>query len=223
MDDDDSDDDQVVKKRRLQKGRKPDVKPSSSSSRPPLPPVRGSYTSTPSSSQASQPFTATPNVSSRPSSSSQSQPNSVYDRCSAQNSGGGKSLTFTPSGSNTPSNTPSSVSSTPYEPTGLILPEGVHGLGSHEHNGFDFLQPGKIKDKNGNRPDHPLYNPRTLYIPASVLKDQTPAMGQWWLIKQDNMDTVLFFKVSSSCNQLCSTDTSYIFYLYMLTYALLFF
>ena len=72
---------------------------------------------------------------------------------------------------------------------------GVMSLGGHEHNFFDFLQPDKIRDKLKLRPDHPNYNRRTLYVPESFLKEQSPAMVQWWQLKADCMDTVLFFKV----------------------------
>lgn len=32
-------------------------------------------------------------------------------------------------------------------------------------------------------------------MPESFLKEQTPALAQWWQFKSENMDTVLFFKV----------------------------
>ena len=73
--------------------------------------------------------------------------------------------------------------------------DGVVGAGSHEHNFWDFLNKNR-RDKNSWLPDHPDYNPRTLYVPPSFLRDQTPAMKQWWDFKCENMDTVLFFKVS---------------------------
>jgi DNA mismatch repair protein MSH6 len=77
----------------------------------------------------------------------------------------------------------------------VVLPEGVSGLGDHEHNRFDFLHAKNRKDKAGRRPDDPLYNPRTLLVPDRFLREQTPAMQQWWKFKADNMDTVLMFKV----------------------------
>jgi DNA mismatch repair protein MSH6 len=51
------------------------------------------------------------------------------------------------------------------------------------------------KDREGKKVDHPDYNPRTIFIPADVMRAQTPAMKQWFEIKQDYFDTVLFFKV----------------------------
>ena len=77
----------------------------------------------------------------------------------------------------------------------IVLPEGVVGLGSHLHNSFQFLQPSQRQDAARRRPDHPDYNPRTLYVPANYLDKETPAMKQWWQLKMMNMDTVLFFKV----------------------------
>jgi DNA mismatch repair protein MSH6 len=77
-----------------------------------------------------------------------------------------------------------------------IMPEGVEGPGSHEHDQtMEFLLPKHRRDANNHQPTHPDYNPRTLRVPASFLKEQTPAMAQWWHFKCQNMDTVLFFKV----------------------------
>ena len=115
---------------------------------------------------------------------------SVYDRCSAQKMGSSE----LPSNLSTPCSMDSPVSNT-STPSMPVLPEGVVGRGSHEHNAFDFLQPNVRRDKDGNRPDSLKYNPRTCFVPQSFVLKQTPAMAQWWILKQDNMDTVLFFKV----------------------------
>lgn len=107
-----------------------------------------------------------------------------------------KSSPFTPrSTTSSPSVVGGDSPSTPSSAAALLLPEGVVGQGSHEHNGFEFLRPENRRDANGLRPDHPDYNPRTLKVPATFLKEQTPAMAQWWQFKAQNMDTVLFFKV----------------------------
>lgn len=74
------------------------------------------------------------------------------------------------------------------------LPEGVLETGRHSHHGFRWLYKER-RDKTRRRPDDPDYNPRTLYVPESFLKGETPAMQQWWSFKSENMDTVLFFKV----------------------------
>ncbi|XP_055373333.1 probable DNA mismatch repair protein Msh6 [Condylostylus longicornis] len=65
----------------------------------------------------------------------------------------------------------------------------------YKHQTFDFLKPDKIKDKKGRRPDHPEYDPKTLYVPESFLNQQTPGLRQWWDIKSNHFDCVLFFKV----------------------------
>ena len=59
----------------------------------------------------------------------------------------------------------------------------------------DFLKPENIKDLKGNRPDSPEYDYSTLYVPSSFLKNQTPAMRQFWDFKSHNFDKVLFFKL----------------------------
>lgn len=51
-----------------------------------------------------------------------------------------------------------------------------------------------VRDKEGNRPDHPEYDPRTLYIPSSAWNDFSPFEKQFWSIKQEHYDTVLFFQ-----------------------------
>ena len=49
-------------------------------------------------------------------------------------------------------------------------------------------------DKNRNRPDHPDYDPRSIYIPKSTLDKLSPFEHQFWTIKKDHYDTVLFFQ-----------------------------
>uniref|UniRef100_K3W7B0 DNA mismatch repair protein n=1 Tax=Globisporangium ultimum (strain ATCC 200006 / CBS 805.95 / DAOM BR144) TaxID=431595 RepID=K3W7B0_GLOUD len=68
------------------------------------------------------------------------------------------------------------------------------GTGTHIHDSLPFLHE-KRRDINGNMPDSPDYDPRTLYVPPEFIKKETPAMVQWWEVKSRNMDTVLFFKV----------------------------
>lgn len=110
------------------------------------------------------------------------------------------SATKTPASSygNSASSSPAVSSADASSTTGkalLALPEGVLGQGSHEHNFLPFLQKDAIRDHMGRPPSHPDYNPRTLKVPTSHMKEQTPAMHQWWEFKSMNMDTVLFFKV----------------------------
>lgn len=50
------------------------------------------------------------------------------------------------------------------------------------------------EQKDGNRPGSPGYDPRTVYIPKSAWQEFTPFEKQFWEIKQDHWDTVLFFQ-----------------------------
>ncbi|XP_059225843.1 probable DNA mismatch repair protein Msh6 [Stomoxys calcitrans] len=63
------------------------------------------------------------------------------------------------------------------------------------HQKLEFLKPDKIKDKQGRRPDHPEYDPSTLYVPEKFLDSLSPGVRQWWILKSDHYDCVLFFKV----------------------------
>jgi len=63
------------------------------------------------------------------------------------------------------------------------------------HLTFDFLKEDKLKDKEGRRPSDPDYDPRTLHVPKEFLNKQTPGHQQWWKLKMNHFDTVLFFKV----------------------------
>ena len=51
-----------------------------------------------------------------------------------------------------------------------------------------------IKDMDGNRPGHPDYDPRTIYIPPLAWSRFSPFEKQYWEIKQKFWDTVVFFK-----------------------------
>ncbi|KIL62704.1 hypothetical protein M378DRAFT_128542 [Amanita muscaria Koide BX008] len=57
---------------------------------------------------------------------------------------------------------------------------------------FAFLQ--DVRDKDGRRPGDPKYDPRTLYIPPKFWKEFTPFEKQFWEIKQNHYDTILFFQ-----------------------------
>nr|QIC49977.1 DNA mismatch repair protein Msh6-like protein [Actinia equina] len=65
------------------------------------------------------------------------------------------------------------------------------------HERLEWLKEQKRKDKHGRPMSHPDYDPKTLLVPASFLssKEVTPAMKQWWTLKSENFDTVLFFKI----------------------------
>ncbi|ETN02954.1 hypothetical protein PPTG_16016 [Phytophthora nicotianae INRA-310] len=77
---------------------------------------------------------------------------------------------------------------------GPDLLSSVAGAGNHIHDALPWLHE-KRRDINGNTSDSPDYDPRTLKVPPEFLKKETPAMVQWWEVKSQNMDTVLFFKV----------------------------
>ena len=64
-----------------------------------------------------------------------------------------------------------------------------------DHEKLDWLKPGNIKDAAQKPPDHLDFNPTTLYVPQSFIKNLTPGMGNWWKIKSKNYDAVIFYKV----------------------------
>ncbi|KRX06428.1 P-loop containing nucleoside triphosphate hydrolase [Pseudocohnilembus persalinus] len=53
----------------------------------------------------------------------------------------------------------------------------------------------KCKDKNGRRPGDPEYDPTTLYVPPAEFKKLTNAKKQYWKIKSENFDKIIFFKL----------------------------
>ncbi|OWZ24860.1 DNA mismatch repair protein [Phytophthora megakarya] len=89
--------------------------------------------------------------------------------------------------------TPTSSKKAPLA-DGPDLPNSVAGAGNHIHDSLPWLHE-KRRDINGNASDSPEYDPRTVKVPPEFLKKETPAMVQWWEVKAQNMDTVLFFKV----------------------------
>ncbi|GAV79508.1 MutS_V domain-containing protein/MutS_I domain-containing protein/MutS_II domain-containing protein/MutS_III domain-containing protein [Cephalotus follicularis] len=60
---------------------------------------------------------------------------------------------------------------------------------------FEWLEPSRIRDANGRRPGDPLYDKKTLYIPPDALKKMTASQKQYWSVKCQYMDILLFFKV----------------------------
>ncbi|XP_076949725.1 DNA mismatch repair protein MSH7-like [Bidens hawaiensis] len=60
---------------------------------------------------------------------------------------------------------------------------------------FDWLHPSKIRDANGRRPGNPLYDKRTLYIPPDVFTKMSASQKQYWSVKSQYMDVLIFFKV----------------------------
>lgn len=51
-----------------------------------------------------------------------------------------------------------------------------------------------IQDAERRSPDHPDYDPRTIYVPPMALKNLSPFEQQYWEIKKNLWDTVVFFK-----------------------------
>ena len=85
-----------------------------------------------------------------------------------------------------------------------LLQESVVGNKNHRDGNdiaskFEWLDPSRIKDSNGRRPGDPLYDKKTLYIPLNVLKKMSASQKQYWSVKCQYMDVVLFFKVVSYC------------------------
>lgn len=62
---------------------------------------------------------------------------------------------------------------------------------------FDWLHPTRIQDANRRRPEDPLYDKNTLYIPPVALSKMSASQKQYWSVKCKYMDVVLFFKVVS--------------------------
>ncbi|XP_011302919.1 probable DNA mismatch repair protein Msh6 [Fopius arisanus] len=69
------------------------------------------------------------------------------------------------------------------------------GADSWPHLKLDFLKPENRRDKNRRLPSDEKYDPRTLYVPEDFLNKQTPGMRQWWVLKSQHFDCILFFKV----------------------------
>ncbi|XP_014673632.1 PREDICTED: DNA mismatch repair protein Msh6-like isoform X2 [Priapulus caudatus] len=73
--------------------------------------------------------------------------------------------------------------------------ENQKGEGKFAHLSLDFLQDSKIRDGQKRFRNDLDYDPRTLYVPEHFLKTATPALRQWWGMKSNHFDTILFFKV----------------------------
>ncbi|CAF1182110.1 unnamed protein product [Adineta steineri] len=73
-------------------------------------------------------------------------------------------------------------------------PKHVHD-NNFTHLSLDFLKDGKRRDINLRLHTDPNYDPRTLHVPEEYLNSITPAMRQWWVLKSEHYDTILFFKV----------------------------
>lgn len=76
-----------------------------------------------------------------------------------------------------------------------VGPTEVVESNKYLHETLDFLFPENMKDKLGRNTNDPEYDPKTLKIPDSFWKKLTPAMYQWWKMKENNFDVVMCFKI----------------------------
>ncbi|KAH7287690.1 hypothetical protein KP509_32G069600 [Ceratopteris richardii] len=77
------------------------------------------------------------------------------------------------------------------------LGEGVEqkGLWEEAKAKFEWLSPSKVKDSKGRKIGDKFFDKRSLQIPAHVLNQMAASQKQYWSVKSQYMDTVLFFKV----------------------------
>jgi DNA mismatch repair protein MSH6 len=57
-----------------------------------------------------------------------------------------------------------------------------------------YLWLANLRDADRNPPDHPDYDPRTVYVPPLAWEKFSPFEKQYWEIKQKFWDTIVFFK-----------------------------
>lgn len=74
-------------------------------------------------------------------------------------------------------------------------PAGDSPSQQYSHSQLPFLRPDKIRDREKHPRDHEDYNPRTVHVPQDFLMKQTPGQKQWWELKSQYYDVVLFFKM----------------------------
>ena len=60
---------------------------------------------------------------------------------------------------------------------------------------FEWLDTARIRDANGRMLGDPLYDKKMLYIPLDALRKMSASQKQYWSVKSQHMDVVLFFKV----------------------------
>ena len=65
----------------------------------------------------------------------------------------------------------------------------------YSHTNLPFLKPDKIRDRDKHPRDHPDFDPNTVHVPPDFLAKQTPAQRQWWELKSQYYNVVLFFKM----------------------------
>lgn len=87
---------------------------------------------------------------------------------------------------------------TPKTPNSVITTRGstktILEEGTHEHHKNTWLNT-NLRDKYGHKPDDIEYDCHTLKVPSDYFAKQTPGLKQWWTLKTDYFDTILFFKL----------------------------
>nr|XP_006822603.1 PREDICTED: DNA mismatch repair protein Msh6-like [Saccoglossus kowalevskii] len=66
---------------------------------------------------------------------------------------------------------------------------------SFPHHSYEWLKEENRKDKKKRSMSDDNYDPSTIYVPESFLQSCTPASRQWWEVKSNNFNSVLFFKM----------------------------
>lgn len=64
-----------------------------------------------------------------------------------------------------------------------------------DHEKLEWLLDSRRKDGRMRRMTDEGYDPTTLYVPEDFINKNSPGMRQWWLIKREMSDTVIFYKV----------------------------
>ena len=80
----------------------------------------------------------------------------------------------------------------------IDIQKNEHGV--MDYNDFtdktpQWALPENVRDAEGREPDHPEYDPSTLFIPPGILEKLTPLMRQYWEIKSKNFDKILMFRI----------------------------
>ena len=89
----------------------------------------------------------------------------------------------------------------PLQPRSINTPARKQGLQKKAKEKAHTTEPeqrypwlANITDADKNPPDHPDYDPRTVYIPPYAWKKFSAFEKQYWEIKKDLWDTIVFFK-----------------------------
>jgi DNA mismatch repair protein MSH6 len=73
--------------------------------------------------------------------------------------------------------------------------EGGFNYDNFEKSTPIWARPKNRRDKNGNPTNHPDYDPTSIFIPKDAWKKFTPAIAQYWKVKELNFEKVIFFKL----------------------------